>query len=79
MHLTNILITFLCIGSVFFSKSGVRFEIWTLLFFRASFDLSNLRGQIEKTSNFIVDFDVEKWEDFDVILSESINFDYLRP
>ena len=34
--------------SLFFSKSGVRFEIWTLSFFRASFDLSNLRGQIEK-------------------------------
>ena len=27
-----------------------------------------------KTSNFIVDFDVEKKEDFGVILSESINF-----
>jgi hypothetical protein len=34
--------------SYFFSKSGDRFEIWTLLFFLASFDLSNLRGQIEK-------------------------------
>ena len=32
-----------------------------------------------KTSNFIVDFDVEKREDFGVLLSESINFDYLRP
>ena len=31
-----------------------------------------------KTSNFIVDFDVEKREDFVVPLSESINFDYLR-
>ena len=31
-----------------------------------------------KTSNFIVDFDVEKREDFGVSLSESINFDYLR-
>ena len=31
-----------------------------------------------KTSNFIVDFDVEKREDFGVPLSESINFDYLR-
>ena len=30
------------------SKSSVRFEIWTPLFFRAPFDLSNLRGQIEK-------------------------------
>ena len=32
-----------------------------------------------KISNFIVDFDVEKREDFGVLLSESINFDYLRP
>ena len=32
---------------IFFSKSGVRFEIWTLLFFMASFDLSNLGGQME--------------------------------
>ena len=31
-----------------------------------------------KTSNLIVDFDVEKGEDFGVPLSESINFDYLR-
>ena len=31
-----------------------------------------------KTSNFIVDFDVEKREDFGVPLSESINFYYLR-
>ena len=31
-----------------------------------------------ETSNFIVDFDVEKREDFGLILSESINFDYLR-
>ena len=29
-----------------------------------------------KTSNFVVDFDVEKREDFGVSLSESINFDY---
>ena len=29
-------------------------------------------------SNFIVDFDVETREDFGVIWSESINFDYLR-
>ena len=32
-----------------------------------------------KTLNFIVDFDVEKREDFGVLLRESINFDYLRP
>jgi hypothetical protein len=31
-----------------------------------------------KTSSFIVDFDVEKREDFGVPISESINFDYLR-
>ena len=31
----------------FFYKSGVRFEIWTLLFFMASFDLRNLGGQME--------------------------------
>ena len=31
-----------------------------------------------KASNFIVDFDVEKREDFGVIWSESINFDHLR-
>ena len=43
----------------------------------ASFDLSNLEVRW-KTSNFIMDFDVEKKEDFGVILSESINFDYLR-
>ena len=34
--------------SYFFSKSGVGFEIWTLLFLQASFDLSYLRGQIEE-------------------------------
>jgi len=34
-------------SSYFFSKSIVRFEIWTLLFFRASFDLSNLGGRME--------------------------------
>ena len=28
-------------------KSGVGFEIWTLLSFMASFDLSNLGGQME--------------------------------
>ena len=28
--------------------------------------------------SFIVDFDVEKMEDFGVTLGESINFDYLR-
>ena len=33
--------------SYFFSKSGVRFEIWTLIF-SGPFDLSNLRGQTEK-------------------------------
>ena len=32
----------------FFYKSGVRFEIWALSFFRASFDLSNLGGWMEK-------------------------------
>ena len=31
-----------------------------------------------KTSNFIVDFDLEKREDFGVPLSESINFDYFK-
>ena len=31
-----------------------------------------------KTSNFVVDFDVEKREDFGVLSSESINFDYQR-
>ena len=31
-----------------------------------------------KTSNFIVDFDVEKSKDFGVPLSESINFDYFE-
>ena len=43
----------------------------------ASFDLSNLGGWMENLK-FIVDFDVEKREDFGVIWSESINFDYLR-
>ena len=33
---------------------------------------------IQKTSNFIEDFDVKKSEDSGVPLSESINFDYLR-
>ena len=64
-------------SNYFFYKSGVGFEIRALLFFMASFDLSNLRGQME-TSNFIVDFDAEKREEFGVPLSESINFDYLR-
>ena len=36
---------------------------------------SEVRG---KTSNFVVDFDVEKGEDFGVPSSESINFDYQR-
>ena len=34
-------------SNYFFHKSGVRFEIWTLLFFMTSFDLSNLGGQKE--------------------------------
>ena len=32
-------------GSI--SKQSVRFEIWALLFFRASFDLRNLGGRME--------------------------------
>jgi len=34
-------------SNYFFYKSGVSFEIWTLLLFMASFDLSNLGGQME--------------------------------
>ena len=34
-------------SSYFFYNSGVRVKIWTLLFFMASFDISNLRGQME--------------------------------
>ena len=34
-------------SNYFFYKSGVKFEIWALLFFMASFDLSNLGGQME--------------------------------
>jgi hypothetical protein len=34
-------------SNYFFYKSGVRFEIWALLFFMASFDLFNLGGQME--------------------------------
>ena len=34
-------------SNYFFHKSGVRFEIWTLLFFMTSSDLSNLGGQKE--------------------------------
>ena len=33
--------------NIFYSESSVRFEIWTLLFFRASFDLRNLGGRME--------------------------------
>ena len=32
---------------LFFNKIGLGFEIWTRLFFMASFDLSNLGGQME--------------------------------
>ena len=61
-------------SSFFIIKSGVKIEIWTLLFFMAS-----VISEVEwKTSNFIVDFDVGKSKDFGVFLSESINFDYLR-
>ena len=42
----------------------------------ASFDLSNLGGQMENLK-FSCEFGVEKREDFGVPLSESINFDYL--
>ena len=35
-------------SNYFFYKSSVRFEIRALLFFRASFDLSNLGGWMEK-------------------------------
>ena len=34
-------------SNYFSYKCGVIFEIWTLLFFTASFDLSNLGGQME--------------------------------
>ena len=63
-------------SSYFSHKSGVRFEICTLSFFMASFDLSNLGGQMENLK-FSCEFGVEKREDFGVPLSESINFDYL--
>ena len=63
-------------SNYFFYKSGVRFEIWTLLFFMASSDLSTPEVRW-KSSNFIMDFDVEKGKDFGVPLSESINFDHL--
>ena len=63
-------------SSFFIIKSGVKIEIWTLLLFMASFDLSNLGGWME--SNFSVDFDVGKSKDFGIFLSESINFEYLR-
>ena len=38
---------FLCIRTFSIIKSGVQIEIWTLEFFMASFDLSNLGGQME--------------------------------
>ena len=50
---------------IFFSKSGVRFEIWTLLFFRAS--------EVGwKTSNLNVDSTVGIREEFGVYVKLSI-------
>ena len=78
VHLTNIPITFFANKSnYFFYKSDVGFEIWAILLFVASFDHSNLRGQVENLK-FYCGFLCGKREDFGVILSESINFDYLR-
>ena len=47
VHLTNISITFLWIRSVIFLVKVVSELKFGHLFFRASFDLNNLRGQIE--------------------------------
>ena len=59
-------------SSYFSHKSGVRFEICTLSFFMASFDLSNLGGQMENLK-----FYCGKKGRFWCTFSESINFDYL--
>ena len=45
--------------SFVFFECGVGFEIWTLLFFMASSDLSNLGGQLENLK-FYLDFDMVK-------------------
>ena len=55
--------------------SDLKFEYFYFLWPPLTSATSEVRW---KTSNFIVDFDVEKREDFGVLLSESINFDYLR-
>ena len=52
--------------SYFFVNSGVRFEIWTLLFFRTP--LTSATSEVrQKNIKFIVAFDVEKREGFGVI------------
>ena len=55
--------------------SDLKFEYFYFLWPPLTSATSEVRW---KTSNFIVDFDEEKREDFDVPLSEIINFDYLR-
>ena len=64
-------------SSSFFRKvvSDLKFRHFYFLWPRLTSATSEVRWKI---SNFIVDFDVEKREDFGVPLSESINFDYLR-
>ena len=53
--------------------SDLKFEYFYFLWPPLTSATSEVRW---KTSNFIVDFDAEKREDFGVPLSEIINFDY---
>ena len=78
MHLTNIVITFLRIRAIIFFIKGMS-DLKFGHFYFSWPHLTSATSEVRwKTSNFIMDFDVEKKEDFGVILSESINFDYLR-
>ena len=78
VHLINIVITFLRIRAISFLINVVS-DLKFGHFYFSWPHLTSATSEVRwKTSNFIVDFDVEKKEDFGVILSESINFDYLR-
>ena len=64
-------------GSYFFLKVVSDLRFGHFYFFGPP--LTSATSEVRwKTSNFIVDFDAEKREDFGVPLSEIINFDYLR-
>ena len=78
VHFSNILITFLRMRTIIFFIKVVldlKFEHFYCLWPPWISATSEVRW---KTSDFIVDLNKKKREDYGVPLSESINFDYLR-